>query len=201
MKKLAEFNRSPERRKQSSDTIIAYNQSAEGRAKSRENMSALNDNGGREATIARNKSAQGRAWSKNIGEAERERRRSAAAARNKTPEARERSKRHAIELRKRGCNETGIERTVKAVLIGAGLEFKQEFTLGVVGLADFYLPAYNLVIECDGEYWHASAKAKQRDAVKNAYCKRNGIGMLRLSERDIRAGKAQKIISRRLKLS
>lgn len=52
---------------------------------------------------------------------------------------------------------------------------------------DFYLPKYNLVIEYDGAHHYRPlrgkeelAKQRNRDKIKNAFCRRQGIRMLRI---------------------
>lgn len=57
---------------------------------------------------------------------------------------------------------------------------------------DFYIPEYNLIIEADGNQ-HYSASRKtwgtrvfETDAIKNEYCKANGIQLLRIRYRKFR---------------
>ena len=64
---------------------------------------------------------------------------------------------------------------------------------------DFYLPAYNAAIECDGGYWHADPRfypdrdsldsvqreGVERDARKNLAVRRAGLRLLRYWEHDI----------------
>ena len=49
---------------------------------------------------------------------------------------------------------------------------------------DIYLPALNLGIEFDGEYWHSSENATERDEKKNQLCEQKGIKLLRIKEKD-----------------
>ena len=49
---------------------------------------------------------------------------------------------------------------------------------------DIFLPALNLGIEFDGEYWHAFEKVKKRDERKNQLCEEKGIKLLRIKEED-----------------
>lgn len=51
--------------------------------------------------------------------------------------------------------------------------------------ADFYLPKKNLIIECDGEYWHMTQKIKLRDNRKDKLLEKLGYNILRLSGQDI----------------
>lgn len=48
---------------------------------------------------------------------------------------------------------TSIEVSIKEVLVARGILFEHQKRLGKF-LVDFYLPDYNVVIECDGCYWH-----------------------------------------------
>lgn len=50
---------------------------------------------------------------------------------------------------------------------------------------DIFLPDYNIGIECDGKFWHQSAKQKQSDFKKNKLCELNEITLLRFGEDDI----------------
>lgn len=47
---------------------------------------------------------------------------------------------------------------------------------------DFYLPDYNLILECDGAYWHQD---KDRDRKKDEWRLTNGYNIIRLQEKDI----------------
>ncbi len=44
--------------------------------------------------------------------------------------------------------------------------------------ADFYLPNRNLVIECNGEYWHNLPRIIERDDRFKRICESNGIGII-----------------------
>lgn len=59
---------------------------------------------------------------------------------------------------------TSIEAIMEQVLQNLGIEYKWEKKLGKYWL-DFFLPTYNIGIECDEPYWHDS----ERDARKDAY--------------------------------
>ena len=60
---------------------------------------------------------------------------------------------------------------------------------------DFYLPSYNLIIECDGEYWHSSAEAQTFDSIRDHYFRERGFGIVRLPEREIRVDNFDKLYS------
>jgi len=42
------------------------------------------------------------------------------------------------------------------------------------GIADFFLPDFNMIIECDGIYWHSKPDYIKRDKRKRDYLKRKG---------------------------
>jgi len=97
--------------------------------------------------------------------------------------------------------ETSIEKKVRLFLQTLNIPFEQEYKLARYSL-DFFIPLLNLVIECDGTYWHKDAK---RDRAKNQYLKRHGFKLLRLSEDDINSSKSNNqielhILNKSLKL-
>lgn len=80
---------------------------------------------------------------------------------------------------------TSIELKIKGVLDVNNINYVQQHKLGNLFSCDFYLPDHNLVIECDGDYWHSLPLNKKYDRKKRIYCYTQGIGILRLSERSI----------------
>ena len=50
---------------------------------------------------------------------------------------------------------------------------------------DFYLPEYQLVIECNGDYWHSLKNRKERDKELESYVKSKGKDILWLWEHEI----------------
>lgn len=89
------------------------------------------------------------------------------------------------ECYKKFKGETRIERLVRLELQKLKEPFKQEVRLGSFR-ADFYLPKRNMIIECDGKYWHASGVIKERDERKDKFLRQQGYILVRLSEDDIR---------------
>lgn len=53
-------------------------------------------------------------------------------------------------------------------------------------IADFFLPRYNLVLECDGVYWHGKPDVARRDRQKDGWMRRHRYKIIRLLEPDIR---------------
>ena len=53
--------------------------------------------------------------------------------------------------------------------------------------ADFYLPKRNMVIECNGEYWHNLPRIIERDKRFQSACEERKIKIIFLMEKDIKA--------------
>jgi very-short-patch-repair endonuclease len=53
-------------------------------------------------------------------------------------------------------------------------------------VADFFLPKANLVLECDGVYWHGRPEVVKRDRMKNGWMRRHNYTIVRLTEAEIR---------------
>lgn len=99
-----------------------------------------------------------------------------------TPEQRMQRLRPSIETT---CN-TSIERAVAAVLDRLGVAYEAQY--GISGFfADFYLPEFGLVIECDGDYWHSLPKNQTRDRRRDGCFKKLGYKVAHITETDIRA--------------
>jgi len=82
---------------------------------------------------------------------------------------------------------TSIEVKMAEELTARGIEYIEQYNLGDKFALDFFIPEYNIVIECDGDYWHTRPEAICRDKRKNAYVKACGFSMYRFWEREINA--------------
>lgn len=51
---------------------------------------------------------------------------------------------------------------------------------------DIFIPSMNLIIECDGDYWHNYPEGREIDHIRTKELLSNGLKVLRLWERDIR---------------
>lgn len=89
------------------------------------------------------------------------------------------------ECYKKFKGETTIERLVRLQLQKLKEPFQQEVRLGKFR-ADFYLPNRNIIIECDGKYWHGNVKAWERDKRKDNFLIQLGYQVVRFSEDKIR---------------
>lgn len=86
--------------------------------------------------------------------------------------------------KKRGA--TDIELIFMDGLQRRGIEFIYQFPVGGKFLCDFYLPAYNVIVECDGTYWHSKPSAQKRDRSKDAYLRKCGYIVMRFDEKEIK---------------
>ena len=80
---------------------------------------------------------------------------------------------------------TSIEKKVYQELKNRGLLFEKQYLVNSKFLVDAYIPSLNLIIEADGDYWHALERVKKQDKAKNAYLTKCGFNLLRLSETEI----------------
>jgi len=83
--------------------------------------------------------------------------------------------------------DTAIELKVKQQLKECGINFEHPWNLEPYYQCDFYIPGLNLIIECDGSYWHSLPKIQVRDKKKDTFARDCGFKMLRLSEPVIRS--------------
>ena len=84
--------------------------------------------------------------------------------------------------------DTSIERKFETYLKERKINYIHPFNLGDKFQCDFYLPFLNLIVECDGTYWHSRLDMKKRDKAKDAYAKKCGFNILRLTEEQINQG-------------
>jgi len=80
---------------------------------------------------------------------------------------------------------TTIEIIIKDLLDDLKIKYKEQYKIEGFYF-DFYLPDKNTLIECDGEYWHSSEKAKRNDKLKNDLAKKHNYNLIRFSEKKIR---------------
>jgi len=92
-------------------------------------------------------------------------------------------------------NPSKLEFTFADILTGLGIEFTHQFHLDGFDY-DFYIPAKNLLIEVDGDYWHGhpdafpELNAMQRknqglDRLKTKHASDRNYQLLRFWERDV----------------
>jgi very-short-patch-repair endonuclease len=106
--------------------------------------------------------------------------------------------------KKRKKKNTNIEIKISKILRESGIKFRRQYKVFYGNkkckIYDFYLKDYNLLIEADGDYWHANPNKYQdatllteiqktnieNDKFKNELAKSNGYNLLRFWETDIK---------------
>jgi len=102
---------------------------------------------------------------------------------------------HVEMLRQRRANmvfpvkDTTIEVIVRDFLDVLGVHYQQHKMIKNIEhryQCDFYVEAHNLVIECDGDYWHQYPQGRNIDRVRTFEMEQKGYKVLRLWECSIR---------------
>lgn len=78
---------------------------------------------------------------------------------------------------------TSIEIKTAEILDKLGVNYETQKRLKGICIADFFIPP-DLIVECDGEYWHSFKKDK--DVNKDVILGFNGYRVLRLTETEIK---------------
>lgn len=78
---------------------------------------------------------------------------------------------------------------MRLLLEANNISFIQEYAISKRDVFDFFLPEFTLLIECDGEYWHSSKRAKVRDQQKNQNAEAMGFQIMRFAENEIESNK------------
>jgi G:T-mismatch repair DNA endonuclease (very short patch repair protein) len=82
---------------------------------------------------------------------------------------------------------TSIELILYRMLEYLKVEYLSQYPIPGAGtVADAYVPALNLVLYADGDYWHALPKTVKRDQRQNKRLAELGYKFARLSESDLR---------------
>ena len=93
---------------------------------------------------------------------------------------------------------TSIERIVYEYLLSRGVKFEKQKLINNRFYVDAYVPSLNLVVECDGNYWHSLDRVVKKDKAENAYLTKCGFNMLRFSEEEIKDSSFQTKFEERL---
>jgi len=80
---------------------------------------------------------------------------------------------------------TSIELAMESLLKSLNIAFESQKPIGKY-IVDIYIPSENLVIECDGDYWHSLPQAIKRDKEKNKYLQGLGYKIARIAEHNIK---------------
>ena len=84
---------------------------------------------------------------------------------------------------------TSIEKTLYDYLLMKGVLFERQKLINGRFLVDAYIPSLNLIIEADGNYWHGLDRIIKKDKAENAYLKKCGFNVIRLTEEEIKSDK------------
>ena len=82
-------------------------------------------------------------------------------------------------------NDTSIERKIENWLLFNNILYIKQFEYKF-GLADFWLPENNIIVECDGDYWHSLSGCKERDKRQTEWLENNDFNVLRFTETNIK---------------
>ena len=82
-----------------------------------------------------------------------------------------------------GGRETKIEKLTKEFLNNLSIKFESEKIINNHSVDIFIEP--NIIIECDGKYWHSFPHIIEKDNKFNFWCKENNYIIIRLKEDDI----------------
>lgn len=96
-----------------------------------------------------------------------------------------RATRHRIVM---PLKDTKIEVKIQNFLKELGIEFYTHQYLGIEHSyqCDILVPSKNLVIECDGDYWHNYPFGNEKDKIRTSELIQRGFKVLRLWEREIK---------------
>lgn len=84
---------------------------------------------------------------------------------------------------------TSIEKIVYDYLVLKDIIFEKQKLINGKFLVDAYIPSLNLIVEADGNYWHTLDRVLKKDKAENAYLRKCGYKLLRLTEEEIKNGK------------
>lgn len=87
--------------------------------------------------------------------------------------------------------DTSIELKIKAELDKRNIFYKKNHPLEKTANVDFYLPIYNIIIQCDGDYWHNLPKAIEKDKRQDKVLKEKGYIIYRFWEHEINESSEQ----------
>ena len=91
----------------------------------------------------------------------------------------------AMRLAAQKANPSSLELPIAQILDALEISYKSQKSIGPY-IVDFYLPGHNLIIECDGDYWHSLPGRKEKDQKRDRWLRGHGYEVLRLNEDAIR---------------
>ncbi len=92
----------------------------------------------------------------------------------------------AGNLKRFAANErTDIEIAMAKALSEHKVKYSEQVVMFDKFMVDFLLPEHNIIVQCDGMYWHDRPKAKQRDKGQDRYFAKAGYTVLRFTDKQI----------------
>lgn len=85
---------------------------------------------------------------------------------------------------KKGLNK--LELAGQKILKDIGVEFQEQVLMFNKFLVDVLIPSKNVIIQWDGEYWHTKPKRILLDKSQDAYLRKCGYRVLRISDKEIK---------------
>lgn len=137
---------------------------------------------------------KGKTWKLNLSPEQKARRTEVGKARVMSVEARQKIRDWHVANPNRVFRDTSIELAIQDELAERQILFIKQFTVPQVARVDFYLPEYNIIIQCDGCFWHnclehyPSHHKEQRakDVTKDSKLTIRGFSVYRFWEHDIK---------------
>lgn len=80
---------------------------------------------------------------------------------------------------------TDIEKKMAKALNRSGFRYKEQVVMFDKFMVDFKLIDYNIIIQCDGLYWHDRDNVKRKDKGQDRYMSKAGYIVLRFSDSQI----------------
>lgn len=91
---------------------------------------------------------------------------------------------NVMQQNKKGLNK--LELAGQKILKEIGVAFEEQVLMFNKFLVDVLIPSEKLVIQWDGEYWHTKPKRILLDKSQDAYLKKCGYKVLRITDRQIK---------------
>lgn len=108
---------------------------------------------------------------------------------NQSNEAKEKQRQKALEHIKNNpgpYKDTKPELKMKVILTSLNIPFEHQVRVeGINHLFDFRIEGTNVLIECDGDYWHHRLGQRKKDYRINRLAKRKGYRVIRFWEKEI----------------
>lgn len=91
------------------------------------------------------------------------------------------------QQKKKGLNK--LEKEGRKMLILMGIDFEEQVLMFNKFLVDILIPLKNLIIQWDGTYWHSKPERILLDKSQDAYLRKCGYKVLRITDLDMKNNK------------